>query len=84
VVLLVLGVGGAAAVMAVRADFRMIDTAVLSSYRPPVQPTLARDYSRMLGAGEDTVATRLTIFRQSVVYVILGGYFGLLASFLGR
>lgn len=82
--LLVLGVGGAAAVMAVRADFKMIDTAVLSSYKPPVQPALARDYSRMLGVGENTVATRLTIFRQSVVYVILGGYLGLLASLLGR
>lgn len=82
--LLVLGVGGAAAVMAVRADFRMIDTAVLSGYTAPVQPALARDYSRMLGPGEDTVATRLTLFRQAVVYVILGGYFGLLALLLGR
>ncbi len=70
--------------MTVRADFRTIDTAVLSSYVPPVQPELARDYSRMLHVGEDTVATRLTIFRQAALYVILGGYSGLLALLLDR
>lgn len=80
--LLVIGVGGAAAVMTVRADFGMIDTAVLSSYRPPVRYALARDYSRMLRVGEDTIATRLTIFRQAVLYVILGGYSGLLAALI--
>lgn len=77
--LLVIGVGGAAAVMTVRADFKTIDTAVLSGYNPPVRAALARDYSRMLRVGEDTIATRLTIFRQAVLYVILGGYSGLLA-----
>jgi|SRR5581483_1853128 len=82
--LLVLGVAGAAAVMTTRADFRAIDTAVLSRYVPPVLPALARDYARMLRIGENTVATRLTIFRQAVVYAILGGYLGLLASLLGR
>jgi hypothetical protein len=80
--LLVIGVGGAAAVMTVRADFKTIDTAVLSGYKPPAQSALARDYSRMLRLGEDTVATRLTIFRQAVLYVILGGYTGLLALLL--
>jgi cytochrome c oxidase assembly factor CtaG len=83
IALLVVGVAGAAAVMTSRADFRMIDTAVLSGYAPPVHPLLARDYSRMLRVGENTVATRLTIFRQAVLYVILGGYLGLLASLLG-
>jgi hypothetical protein len=28
----------------------------------------------MLGAGENTVATRLTVYRQAVVWLIIGGY----------
>jgi hypothetical protein len=31
----------------------------------------------MLATGENTVATRLTVFRQAVVFVIVGGYLGL-------
>ena len=73
------GVAGAAAIMAVRADFNTIDTAVLSSVERPVLRSLAGSYSRMLALGENTVATRLTVFRQAVVFVIVGGYLGLLA-----
>jgi hypothetical protein len=68
------GVLGAAAIIAVRADLETIDTAVLSSYQPPIAAALAADYSSMLQLGENTVATRLTLFRQAVVWVILGGY----------
>jgi hypothetical protein len=77
--LLVYGLAGAAAIMAVRADFTMIDTAVLS-YKPlPTERYLAEAYSRMLRSGENTIATRITIFRQAVVWVILGSYAGLIA-----
>jgi hypothetical protein len=47
--------------MTIRADFDVIDSAVLSSYQPPVLDKLAGDYAAMLGAGENTVATRLTV-----------------------
>jgi hypothetical protein len=67
------GVVGAAAIMTVRADFDGIDSAVLSSYQPPVLNKLATDYAAMLGAGENTVATRLTVYRQAVVWLIIGG-----------
>jgi hypothetical protein len=77
--LLTLGVAGAAALMATRADFREIDTAVFSRYPAPRNRLLARDFSRMLRTGENTVATRTTIYRQAVVYVLLGGYTALLA-----
>jgi hypothetical protein len=76
------GVAGAAAVMTVRADFQTIDTAVLSGSKPPILKALATSYSRMLATGENTVATRLTVFRQAVVFVIVGGYLGLLAVLL--
>jgi hypothetical protein len=32
----------------------------------------------MLGMGEDTVATRLTVFRQAVVWLVIGSYGGLI------
>jgi hypothetical protein len=70
---------GAAAIMTIRADFDVIDSAVLSSYQPPVLDKLAGDYAAMLGAGENTVATRLTVYRQSVVWLIIGGYGALIA-----
>jgi hypothetical protein len=82
--LLTLGVAGSAALMAARADFRQIDTAVFSSYDAPRHRNLAGSYARMLRTGENTVATRITIYRQAVVYVILGGYITLLAYLVSR
>ncbi len=81
-ILLGCGVAGAAAVMTVRADFNTIDTAVLSNKKAPILTVLATSYSRMLATGENTVATRLTVFRQAVLFVIAGGYLGLLAVLL--
>jgi hypothetical protein len=78
------GVAGVAAIMTVRADFNGIDTAVLSSKPRAVLRSLAGSYSRMLADGENTVATRLTVFRQAVVFVIVGGYLGLLAVLIHR
>ncbi len=80
--LLVYGIGGAAAILTVRADFAMIHTAVLSGVSPPVDRELAKSYSRMMSDGENTVATRLTVFRQAVVFSLSGGYLGLLAAVL--
>lgn len=68
------GVIGAAAIMTVRADVNMIDSAVLSGYSRPILKALAADYAGMMRDGENTVATRLTLFRQAVVWVIVGGY----------
>ncbi len=78
--LVVYGLGGAAAIMAVRADFKTIDTAVLSHKPRPTVKYLAAAYSRMLREGENTVATRIAIFREAVVWMIAGGYLGLLAA----
>ena len=78
-VLLVYGVGGAAAILTVKADFKVIHAAVLSASTPPVDQALASSYSRMMSTGENTVATRLTVFRQAVVFSLIGGYLSLLA-----
>ncbi|HWT94164.1 MAG TPA: hypothetical protein VN238_14255 [Solirubrobacteraceae bacterium] len=83
VIALVYGIGGAASVMVARADLRSIHTAVLSSQRQPVNLALAQAYARMMSEGENTFATRLTVFRQSVVWCLCGGYGGLLAALMG-
>lgn len=80
--LLAYGVAGAAAILTVRADFKTIDTAVLSTSDPPILRALATSYSRMLGTGENTIATRLTVLWQAVVFIILGGYLDLIAYLL--
>jgi hypothetical protein len=82
--LLTLGVGGAAALMATRADFKQIDTAKFSTYKTPRKRNLAGSYSRMLSTGEDTIATRITVYRQAIVYVIAGGYVTLIAYLATR
>jgi hypothetical protein len=81
-VLLVYGVGGAAAIVTVKADFSVIHAAVLSAADPPVRRALASAYARMMPTGENTVATRLTVLRQAVVFCLAGGYLGLLAALL--
>ena len=77
--LLAYGVGGAAAVLTVKADFGVIHAAVLTNAERPVQRSLASSYARLVRAGENTVAARLTVFRQAVVYCLAGGYLGLVA-----
>jgi hypothetical protein len=68
------GVVGAAAIVTVRADLNLIDTAVLSRKERPTLESLADDYATMMLVGQNTVATRVTLFRQAVVWEILGGY----------
>src|SRR4051812_46341695 len=80
--LLVYGVGGATSVMVSRADLKVIHTAVLSGASRPVDRALAQSYARMMKEGENTFATRLTVFRQAVVFCLLGGYLGLVAALL--
>lgn len=79
-IVLTYGIAGAASVMISRADFSLIHTAVLSAVKQPVNLSLAQAYSRMMPTGENTVATRLTVFRQAVVFCLIGGYIGLLTA----
>jgi hypothetical protein len=79
---LVWGVGGAAAILVARADLKTIHTAILSQQNRPVQLALAEAYARMMPSGENTVAARLTVLRQAVVWCLCGGYLGLTAALL--
>ncbi|MDP9347178.1 MAG: hypothetical protein M3P44_15995 [Actinomycetota bacterium] len=78
--LLAYGIGGATAILVAKADFKMIHTAVLSRLKRPIDRELASAYARMMSMGEDTVATRLTVFRQAVVFCLMGGYLGFIAQ----
>lgn len=80
--ILVYGLAGAAAIMATRADFGSIDAAALSHKPVPTERYLAGAYSRIVREGENTVATRVTIFRQAVVWIIVGAYAGLIAALI--
>ncbi len=68
-----LGMLGAVAILTVRADFNAVHTWPLSNYTPPVGRQLARDYAEMLEAGEETINTRVSVYRQAVIWLLLAG-----------
>jgi hypothetical protein len=63
---------GAAALFVTRLEMSTIDAANLSQQDPPITNALAEAYARMMAAGENTLATRLTVYRQAVLMVLLG------------
>lgn len=69
------GAAGAVALLVVRTDLDVISATVLATYdRPPaVLEQLAIDYADMVHIGENTVATRVNLFRLAVIWVLVGG-----------
>ena len=71
-VVVAIGVLGAAALLTVQSEFGAIDTALLTYSGPnPLRP-LAEAYSQQVRTGEDTVAARVTVYRDAVWLVLLG------------
>lgn len=75
---------GAGAVITVTAKLEGVATAPLSGYTPPIKNQLAIDYAEILDVGEQTVNTRLTLYRQAVVWLMLGGYAALACLLLAQ
>lgn len=72
-VVLTLGLLGAAALMSVRAQFGGIDASLLSHQQPgSVLVRLAGAYASAVRTGENTIATRITVFRDAVFLVLAG------------
>jgi hypothetical protein len=71
-ILIVLGLLGAAALMSVRSTFGMVDAALLSQEAPPVLRLVARAHAEFVAEGENTVEIRLTVFRDAVMLVVVG------------
>lgn len=70
------GVLGAASVIVSTAALSTIDAALLSrAARSEVLMTVATAYSKGVGTGANTVAGRLTVLREAVVWVLLAAIF---------
>jgi len=70
---------GAAAVITVRGDFGAILASELSTRKPPLLPSVAKDYAEMLEIGDNTVNTIISVYRQAVVWLLLGSTCGLIS-----
>lgn len=68
--LIVLATLGAAAILIVRADFGTIHTTLLTHSSPPVLDSLAEAYARTVRIGGNTIATRLSVLRYSVLLLL--------------
>jgi hypothetical protein len=67
-----LAVLGAASLMTTRSEFSVIDTALLTHQTPPITGALAAAYSRAVRVGANTVATRLTLYRDGAFCLLIG------------
>jgi hypothetical protein len=72
VVLTLLGLLGSASVLVSRSDLGGVDAASLTHSDPPVLAALAGSYGEVVRVGADTVATRLTVYRDAVWCVTVG------------
>lgn len=80
--LVLMGFLGTAAVLTVRSDFGMILPTLLSQETEDIKRRLAAAYAEQAMVGEATVATRLTVIRDAVTLVALGGSLQLVLWFL--
>jgi len=71
-VVTLLGLAAAGAVVAVKATFDRIDTTQVSGWKPPILRQLAADYASAVRQGEETVADRVTVFRQATRFTVWG------------
>lgn len=71
--LLLLGILGAAALMSTRATVGGIDASRLSNEDPAIALTaVAQGYANIVAEGENTVATRITVYRDAVFLTVTG------------
>lgn len=63
---------GAGGIIVARKDLGMVDTRLLSQQEPPILPVTARAFADSVAAGENTVATEITVLRDAVALFLLG------------
>lgn len=64
---------GAAATLSVRSDFGSVLPTIVSQLQPPILPKVARAYAEQVAVGETTVGTRITVIRDAITLLALGG-----------
>jgi hypothetical protein len=70
--LVLVGIAAAAAVIVVKAEFSAVDTTQMTHWSEPVLTQLAADHAKSVILGENTVAARVTLFRQATRFVSWG------------
>lgn len=78
------GILGSAAILTVRLEYGTIDTAKMSAYTDDRRRELAAAYTRIVRTGVNTNATVLTLFWQSVLWLLVGGSLGLVSWLVAR
>jgi hypothetical protein len=74
-VAIVLAIGGTTSVLTSQARMGRVDIRQVASGSPPFLRCTARGYLEMLGHGEETVRTRLTVMRDAVLLETLTALF---------
>jgi len=69
---ILLGLLTSASVVVVKATFGAIDTTQITNWTPPILRELAADYASAVRVGEETVADRITVFRQATRFLVWG------------
>jgi len=72
ILLTVVGVAAAAGVAVVAAEFKKMDTTIVSNFTPPILRELADNYAESVRLGQLTLDDRVTVFRQAVRFVSWG------------
>ncbi len=62
---------GAASVVVARKDYRDVDATLVSQQHSPVSHAVSKAYAESVSAGENTVATQITVFRDAVSLLII-------------
>lgn len=70
-ILILLATLGATSIIVVRAEFGTIHTTLLTHCQPPVLDSLAAAYARTVRVGGNTLATRLSVLRYSVLCLLV-------------
>jgi hypothetical protein len=73
----------AAGVIVARKELGAVETRLLSGAEAPVLAIAADAYARAVEAGENTVATEMTVFRDAVALLMLGFALALVAWAIG-
>lgn len=67
-----LSVGGAIALLTAQAQFRRVDTAGIALVPPSrARRVAAQSYAEVVGMGEETIATRITVLRDGVLLAVV-------------
>lgn len=66
---------GSASIMVAKSEFYAVDAAITSQEQTPILASIASDYAKGVGVGANTVATRLTVFRDAVWCLVVGAAF---------